>query len=209
MSKAGLDLVVNLVKKDVRVRYMGSALGFLWSLGSPLLTTLTYLVVFKFIFHNPDQKFVLYLVTGIVHWTLFSQLVLQGCDWLYGNSNLIKKIKFDRLLLPIAGTGTVLIFWTISLAVYAIVYAPLGGSISWAMLYYPIVFLGYLSFALGISLILSVMYIKFRDIKYLVEVTMPIMFWLTPIVWQPNNLTSDIAEWLKLNPLTLDRKSVV
>lgn len=203
MSRSGLDLVVNLVRKDIRVRYMGSALGFLWSLGSPLLTTITYLIVFKFIFHNPDPKFVLYLVTGVVHWTLFSQLVLQGCDWLYGNANLIKKIKFDRLLLPIAGASTVLVFWTTSLIVYGIAYVPLGGSMSWSMFFYPVVFLGYLSFGLGISLMLSVMYIKFRDIKHLVEVVMPIMFWLTPIVWQSSALTSDVSSWLKLNPLVL------
>ncbi|TFF33866.1 ABC transporter permease [Pseudomonas sp. RIT623] len=203
MSRANFDLVANLVKKDIRVRYMGSALGFLWSLGSPLLTTLTFLVVFKFIFSNPDPKYVLHLVTGILHWTLFSQLVLQSCDWLYGNGNLIKKINFDRVLLPVAGAGTVLIFWLTSLAVYMAAFLPLGGSLSWSMLYYPIVFIGFLSFALGISLIFSVLYVKLRDIKHLVEVLMPILFWLTPIVWQPEALTSEVRSWIELNPLNV------
>lgn len=203
MSRANFDLVVNLVKKDIRVRYMGSALGFMWSLGSPLLTTLTFLVVFKFIFLNPDPKYVLHLVTGILHWTLFSQLVLQGCDWLYGNGNLIKKINFDRILLPVAGAGTALIFWLTSLAVYALAFLPLGGSLSWSMLYYPIIFVGFLSFSLGISLMLSVFYVNLRDIKHLVEVVMPILFWLTPIVWQPSALTPEVRSWIELNPLNV------
>lgn len=203
MGRAELDLVTNLVKKDVRVRYMGSALGFLWSLGNPALMTLTYLVVFKFIFHNPDPKFILYLVTGIIHWTLFTQLTLQSCDWLYGNSNLIKKIKFPLIILPAAGAGTVLLFWITSLTVYVVAYTPLGGTASLAMIYYPLVLLSYLAFILGIGLMLSVLYIKFRDIKHLVEIAMPVMFWLTPIVWQPSNLTNNMEKWLNFNPLSL------
>lgn len=100
----------NLIRKELQVRYMGSSLGILWSLGSPLVTTLTYFVVFTMIFPSQDPKFPLYLVTGILHWTLVVQIVPQSCDWLINNSGLIRKVWFPRILIPISGLGTVIFF---------------------------------------------------------------------------------------------------
>lgn len=195
------DLVRNLVAKEIKVRYMGTALGFAWSLGNPLLVTLTYFVVFTYIFPSRQDRFVLHLATGMLHWTLFSQTVLMGCDWLMANSSLLKKIWFPRMIVPLSGILGILVFWAAALAVYAALYLPLGGSLSAPLLAYPVVLAAYLAFAFGLGLTVCVVHALFRDLKHLVEVALPLLFWATPIIWSPDTLPEGVRPVMALNPL--------
>lgn len=203
MNFSNFDLILNLVKKDIQIRYMGSSLGFLWSLGNPLITTITYYLVFTSIFPNSDGRFALYLVTGILHWNLVVQLLPQSCEWLTNNSNLLRKIWFPRVLLPLASVCTILIFWSSALIVYLILFKFLGGKIGISLALYPFVLASFIAFLIGCSLIISVLYVNMRDLKYLIEVIMPILFWCTPIIWKVNTLPSHVVFWLNLNPLTV------
>ncbi len=195
------DLVFNLVSKEIKVRYMGAALGFAWSLGNPLLTTLTYLVVFTWIFPTRQDRFVLYLATGMLHWSLFSQVVLMGCEWLTVNSNLLKKIYFPRLIIPISGILTNITFWAAAFIIYCMLYMFLGGHPSAAMLGYLIIWPAYVAFCFGIALVFSVIHALFRDLRHIVDVLLPLLFWLTPIIWAPSTLPPQIRPLLSANPL--------
>ena len=195
------DLVRNLVAKEIKVRYMGTALGFAWSLGNPLLVTLTYFVVFTYIFPSRQDRFVLHLATGMLHWTLFSQTVLMGCDWLMANSSLLKKIWFPRMIVPVSGIFGILVFWVAALAVYAGLYLPLGGPVAPPLLVYPLVLIAYLAFAFGLGLVVCVVHALFRDLKHLVEVALPLLFWATPIIWAPSTLPAGVQPVMALNPL--------
>jgi len=195
------DLVFNLVAKEIKIRYMGAALGFAWSLGNPLVVTLTYYVVFTYILPSNQDRFALHLVTGVIHWMLFSQIILQSSDWLIGNSGLIRKLKFPRILLPLSGSITVSLFWLVAMMVYCILYPMLGGRLSVALLWYPAIIIPYAGAILGLSFTISVLQITHRDIKHMTEVFIPLLFWVTPIVWMTSNLPHSIAEVASLNPL--------
>lgn len=195
------DLVFNLVIKEIKIRYMGAALGFAWSLGNPLVVTLTYYTVFTFILPSNQDRFALHLVTGVVHWMLFSQIILQSSDWLIGNNGLIRKLRFPRILLPLAGAITASTFWLVAMAVYAVLYSFLGGHVSIALAWYPLVLMPYIATIIGLSLAISVLQITHRDIKHVAEVFVPLLFWLTPIVWVTSALPHDIAEIVSFNPL--------
>ncbi len=195
------DLVFNLVSKEIKVRYMGTALGFLWSLGNPLLVTLTYFIVFTFIFPSRQDRFVLHLATGMLHWTLFSQIVLMGCEWLTGNASLLKKIWFPRMIVPVSGILGILSFWAAALLVYAGLYLPLGGRPAPALLAYPLVLASYIAFAFGLGLVVCVVHALFRDLRHLVEVVLPLLFWATPIIWAPATLPAGVRKVMALNPL--------
>lgn len=195
------DLVLNLVTKEIKIRYMGAALGFAWSLGNPLVVTLTYYIVFTYILPSNQDRFALHLVTGVVHWMLFSQVVLQSSDWLIGNNGLIRKLRFPRILLPLSSTITVISFWLVAMAVYAALYTVLGGNVGGALIWYPLVLIPYISTVFGLGLAISVLQITHRDIKHLTEVFVPLLFWLTPIVWVSSTLPQDIAQAVSFNPL--------
>ncbi len=180
---------------------MGTSLGLVWSLFNPAITSLTYLVVFTYIFPGTQDRFALYLVTGVVHWNLFSQVISQGCDWLTGNGHLLKKMYFPRLLAPVSGALTVLSFWLATLGVYALFYAPMGGKASLVLLVYPFVLALFLLFAFGIGLLFSVAQVSYRDIRHIVDALLPLLFWVTPIVWMSQSVPADIYTWLSWNPL--------
>ena len=195
------DLVRNLVAKEIKIRYMGTALGFAWSLGNPLLVTLTYFAVFTYIFPSRQDRFVLHLATGMLHWTLFSQIVLMGCEWMTANASLLKKIWFPRAIVPLSGILGILAFWLAALVVYAALYWPLGGVLSPALLAYPLVFAAYLAFAYGIGLTVCIIHALMRDLRHLVEVVLPLLFWATPIIWAPATLPAGMQPVVALNPL--------
>lgn len=196
------DMVKNLVAKDIKVRYMGAALGFAWSFGNPLMFTLVYLFVFTQIFPTQQPNFALFVVTGVLHWTLFAQTIVQSNDFLVQNVGLIKKIYFPRTLLPLAGTAVTITFWVISLTIYFMLFPVLGGNFGPWLWVYPLVVFAYIAFILGVSFILSVANVQFRDIKHICEVLIQIMFWATPIVYNLQTLPDYVRKWLIFNPLT-------
>ena len=191
----------NLVAKEIKIRYMGAALGFVWSLGNPLVVTLTYYMVFTYILPSNQDRFALHLVTGVVHWMLFSQIILQSSDWLIGNNGLIRKLSFPRILLPLSGALTAGSFWLAAIAVYAALYKFLGGHAGSALLWYPLVLIPYVLMIMGLAIAICVLQITWRDIKHVTEVFVPLLFWLTPIVWVASALPQDIAQVVSFNPL--------
>lgn len=193
--------MLNLIAKEIKVRYMGSVLGFAWSLGNPLVVTVTYYLVFTYILPSNFDRFALHLVTGIIHWMLFSQIILQSSDWLIGNANLIRKLKFPRVILPVSGFLTACTFWVVAVAVYIFLYRFLGGHPSSILMWYPLVLIPFLLMIMGLALAISVLQVTWRDTKHFIEVFVPLLFWLTPVVWVTSHLPRDIAQIVALNPL--------
>jgi len=195
------DIVRNLVAKEIKVRYMGTFLGFVWALGNPLVSIITYFLVFTYILPTGQDRFALHLVTGIFHWVLFAQLVPQSCEWLTNNHHLLQKIRFPRILLPVSATLTVGVFWGVAMLMYCMLFPLLGGVATWALLWYPVILLCFVAMILGVGLLLSVLQVLYRDIKHLADVLVPLLFWLTPIVWVRSNLSADVRAIVVYNPI--------
>lgn len=195
------DLVRNLVAKDIKVRYMGAVLGFIWALVNPLIITVMYLVVFTYIIRVSIPNFALYLVTGMLHWILFSNVVMQSPDLLVSNAGLIKKIYFPRILIPFANLLVNITLWLFAAGAYLLTFALLGGRFSWLQAVYPGYFVLLALFSFGISLVLSILFVHFRDIKHIVEIVIQVLFWSAPIVYMPNLVPAAIMPYFKVNPL--------
>lgn len=195
------DLICNLVAKDIKVRHMGAILGFAWSLGNPLMVTLTYFTVFTYVLPSGQERFALHLVTGVLHWMLLQQIISQSCDWLINNRNLIQKLRFPRILLPVSSALTIIALWGVAMVVYCVLFPVLGGVATQALLWYPVIFVSFVAFVVGIGLALSVLQVFHRDIKHLVDVFVPLLFWLTPIVWVTSELPANIQQIVIYNPV--------
>ena len=195
------DLIANLVRKEVRIRYMGSIAGMGWSLLNPLVITLAYLVVFTYVFRSDLPHFALYLVIGILHWNLMAVVVSESSEMLVSNANILKKIYFPRLAIPVAAFGVNLVFWASNLIVFVLLFGLLGGHLSLVMFLYPLYLALYMLLIFGISLLLASLYVQFRDIKHLVEVFLQLLFWATPVVYSLTQVPDRLKTVLMLNPV--------
>lgn len=197
------DLLRNLVSKDLQIRYQGAVLGFAWSLMNPLMITLMYWIIFTKVFPSSIPNNALFLVTGILHWNLFSVLILQASELMVGNAALLKNLYFPRLLLPFSNLLVNLVLWSMALGIFGGFFPVLGGHWGRVLLLYPLYLLLLLGFSFGIMLTLSVLYVEFRDLKHLVEVMMQLLFWATPIVYPLSQVHSVwLVTVMRLSPLT-------
>ncbi len=198
---AYVDLVRNLVVKEIRVRYMGAWLGFTWSLANPLLTTLTYYAVFTFIMPTGQPRYALYVVVGVVHWGLLSQLVGRSGDWFLDSGPLLRKMRFPHLLVPLASFLAGVSFWLVALAILFACFPLLHGQWHPAMLLYPFYLAALLVFVAGTCLVVTTMQVFFRDTKHLAEVSLGLLFWMTPVVYRIESVPPQVATLIRWNPL--------
>lgn len=198
---AYVDLVRNLVVKEIRIRYMGAWLGFAWSLANPLLTTLVYYVVFTFIMPTGQPRYALYIVAGVVHWGLLTQLVGRSGDWFIDNSALLRKMRFPHLLIPLANFLAGLSFWLVALVIFFALFPLLDGQWHPALLLYPFYLVVFIAMIGGLCLVMAVAQVSFRDTKHLADVTLGILFWMTPIVYRIDGVPAAVGQFIRWNPV--------
>jgi lipopolysaccharide transport system permease protein len=197
------ELLKNLVLKDLKLKYRGSVLGFVWSLATPLLMIGVYTVAFTYILRQRVQGFVFYVMLGILAWTFFVSSATMATGAIVDNAGLVKSVFFPRAILPVATVLfnltqyllTLLVFLPLMLLLYRV---PLGPQ----MLLFP-VFLGLqVLFTIGVALILSTGTAYFRDIRHFLDVALAALFWLTPIVYQADALSPRARTAILLTPMS-------
>ena len=200
---AARELLVNLVVRDVRGQYKRTILGRVWSLVSPLTAMLVYTFVFSFIFRIKPEPgdpsgldvFALWLLCGLLPWTFFSGAVSSSMGSLVGNSGLITKVYFPRMVLPAASVLTVAYNWMFEMLVLTVALL-LVGAFLWPWLPFVILMMVLLAlFATGVGLALSVANVYFRDTQYLLTLVLQVWMYLTPIVY-PISLVGDQSDRL-------------
>jgi ABC-2 type transport system permease protein len=178
------ELLANLVRKELKAKYKNSFLGFLWSLLRPMfLLAVYYIAIGKFL-GTTFRLFPVFLFSGLVAWSLFTD-VLGGCTGsIVGNAGLIKKIYFPRELLPLSVVGAALVNFAMQLAVLAAAVVVFGGSLEgqqpWLL---PLAFLALVVFSTACGLALAAATVSLRDLEHLIEIVLLLWFWLTPIVY--------------------------
>lgn len=196
------ELLKNLIATDLKLKYRGSVLGFLWSLVNPLVMIVVYSVAFTYILPVRVEKFTLFLITGILPWTFFSSAVVTSTVAVIANGNLVKKIHFPRELLPISTVLFNLAQFLLALLVFIPALVFLGAQLTVALVAYPLVLILHVAFTLGLAFVLSAITVFYQDVKHLTEVGLMIAFWMTPIIYDLSLVPEGGRAFLKLNPLT-------
>ena len=192
-----------MVATDFKVRYQNSVLGYLWSLLKPLFLFAILYIVFTYIIPlgKGVEHYPVYLLTGVILWNFFAEATVQGTLSVVMRGDLIRKISIPRYLVVIASACSALINLSLSLIVI-IIFALINGimpSISWLLLI-PLVFELFI-FALGISLFLSALFVKFRDVSYIWEIVMQAGFYATPIIYPLISVPAYLHKWFFINPV--------
>jgi ABC-2 type transport system permease protein len=185
------ELLLNLTRKELKVRYKNSALGFVWSMVNPLLYLVVFYIVFNVFLPAGIPKFHVYLLSGLIPWTLFSNGLFQSTGSVVGNTDLVKKVYFPREFLPLSSIGAAVFHFFLQLGVLAAFLAitrfPLSGM---PLLLIIPALVAELLVVSGMGLLLSAINVKARDTQHFLELALLAWFWLTPIVY-PSAMAAD------------------
>lgn len=198
------DLLYILTMRDIKVRYKQTVLGALWAIIQPLFAMLIFTLFFGRLAGMPSDgiPYPLFAYAALLPWTFFANAVTGSGNSLVGNANLITKIYFPRMIIPIASVASGLLdfFIAFGLLVFLMFYYAVGLSINILMLPVLVVLTSFL--AIGIGMWVSALTVKFRDIRYALPFLIQLGMFATPIIY-PSSLVPEKWRWLlSLNPLT-------
>jgi ABC-2 type transport system permease protein len=183
-SRLRWELLSSLVRKDLKVKYQNSALGFFWSLATPLLLLAVYYVVFGFILRSGVPNFAVYLMAGLLPWNAFSSAVLFGCGSVVNNANLVKKVRFPLTVLPLSSVGYAAVHFLLQMLVFAVFLLVFYRTAFGPQLLLLIPAVGVLLlFSVGMSMLVAALTVRYRDVQHLLEVALLAWFWLNPVIY--------------------------
>ncbi len=195
-------LIYNLVLRDLKVKYKGSALGFLWSLLNPLLMLVVYTVAFQYVIKMRVPNFPIFLLCALLPWSYLTTSLAMGTGAITDNSNLVKKVYFPREVLPLSVVLVNLFHFLLTFAVlipslffFKVTPGP-------ALLFLPVLLLFQTLFVLGLTLMSAALNVYYRDVKHITEVILQLWFWATPIIWSLDMLPEKYQTLAYLNPFT-------
>jgi lipopolysaccharide transport system permease protein len=197
------ELLYFLTLRDLKLRYKQASLGVAWVLLQPLASTVIFTVVFGRLARLPsdDLPYALFALSGLVPWTVFASALGRAASSLVSSANLLGKVYFPRLILPLAAVLSGLVDAAISFALLLGLAAYYGQPLSLAILAVPLFLLMALAAAVGVGLALAALYVRYRDIAYVIPVLTQLWMYASPVVY-PASLFPERWRWLVgLNPM--------
>jgi ABC-2 type transport system permease protein len=198
-------LTFTLAATDFKLRFFGSALGYLWSLVRPLLLFgVLYLVFTKIIrFGAGVEHYPVYLLASLVLFTFFSEATSGGVTSLLDRENLLRKIRFPRLAIPLAVSLHALFNLTLNLIVVFLFVLASGidPRVEWLELPLLVAFLVVLS--TGVTMLVSALHVRFRDVEPIWEVALQLLFYGTPVIYVITTVPESVRELAAMNPLAV------
>lgn len=179
------ELLTGLISKDLKVKYQGSVLGFLWSLANPLVLLAVYSFVFQVVLRSGIPRFGFYLLAGLLVWNFFSGAVGGATGAVVGNAGLVKKVRFPLSVLPLSPVGFAAVHYALQLAMLLVVMTAVGDTAFFGpalFLVLPaLLVIGVL--AVGVSFLVAALNVRYRDTQHIVEIALMAGFWVNPIVY--------------------------
>lgn len=196
------EMLFSMVKRYLRTRYKGSFLGFLWTFINPLLQLVVYFIIFSTVMRINIDKYAMFLFVTLLPWIYFSSSILESTSIIIANSNLIKKIYFPRIILPIsvALSGLVNMVFGFVIVFLALVIFKIHISLSIIMM--PLIVLNEFIFVLGLCILFSALNVYFRDLQHILEIFIMAWFYLTPIIYSITMVPEKYSKLFFLNPMT-------
>ena len=197
------EMIVGLVRRDLRGRYKGSVLGFLWTFVNPLLQLVVYTMVFSVIMKNGIEKYYIYLFVGLVPWIFFSTSVTGGANSILSSKDMVKKIYFPREVLPISvvTSGFINMLFCFIVIFAALFISGIGiNPVAWLCL--PISMIVEYFLALGVAMLASAVTVYFRDLEHILGIVTMIWMYLTPIFYSIDMIPQRLRFVYHINPMS-------
>lgn len=195
------DVLFQLVKQQLILRYRRTVFGYLWTLLNPILMMSVTAVVFASLFKVELKTFAIFLFAGMIPWGFFNSAITQSAGSFINNENLIKKIYLPRILFPLGVAIGLAIDSLLSFVALFLLMLLMGSPFSSALIFIPVAYFLLFCFVLGLALIVSIITVFLRDLQYVMGIAMQALFFLTPIIYKSEELTGKVAWLINLNPL--------
>ena len=197
------QMIFSLVRKDLRGRYKGSVLGFMWTFINPLLQLMVYTIVFSIILRTNIERYYLYLFVALIPWIFFSSSITGGSSSVIAQKDLIKKIYFPRQVIPISYVSSCFVNMLLSFIVIfaVIIFTGTGINLS-AVVTLPLIMLVEYMLALGMSLLASAVTVYFRDLEHILGIVAMAWMYMTPIMYDKSIVPEKLMPFFNLNPMT-------
>ena len=200
--------IFSSIKNEFLSRFARSQLGGLWMVIHPLAQVAIYAFIFSTVLSaklpgiDNRFKYALYLMAGMLAWSLFSELVSRSLTVFVDNGNLLKKMMFPRICLPLIVSGSALVNNLLLFVATVAVFALLGHQPGWNTLWLPVLVVLNVMLGVGLGLLLGVFNVFIRDVGQVIPIVLQFWFWFTPVVYVPATLSERFKYWLFLNPMT-------
>ena len=197
------QMIFSLVKKDLRGRYKGSVLGFLWTFINPLLQLVVYTIVFSLILKTNIERYYLYLFVALIPWIFFSSSITVGSASIVAQKDLIKKIYFPRMVIPISYvTSSFVNMLLCFIVIFAVIIVSGAGINFLALLTLPVIMLVEYILALGMAMLTSAITVYFRDLEHILGIVTMAWMYMTPIMYDKSIVPENLMPIFNLNPMT-------
>lgn len=197
------DLLILLSLRGIKTRYAQSVLGVGWAIVQPIVTTLVFTLVFGRLakVSSDGTPYFLFSLVGMVPWTYFSSTLTESSNSLVVNANLISKVYFPRIILPLSAIISKGLDFVIALTIMAICLLIYGYYPSWEVLFFPVLVAILLTCSLGLGLILSSMAVQYRDVKHAMTFLVQLLLYAAPVVYPTSNVPEQFRAVYAINPM--------
>jgi lipopolysaccharide transport system permease protein len=195
------------ITTELRIKFVRSRLGGLWMILNPLAQVLIFAFVLSAVMSaklpgiNNRFAYAIYLMAGTLGWSLFAEIVNRCLTLFIDSGNILKKLAFPKIALPLIVTGSALVNNVLLFVAILIIFGVLGHLPGPALLWLPLLTAITVALALGLGLALGVLNVFMRDVGQVVPVALQFLYWFTPIVYMANIIPARYRGWLVLNPL--------
>ncbi|HHH9824329.1 TPA: ABC transporter permease [Enterobacter asburiae] len=199
--------ILGNIKREFQSKYRNSLLGITWSILNPLSMIVVYTVIFSQVMRaklpgvDSHYAYSIYICSGILTWGLFSDIVLRAQNVFLDNANLIKKINFPKICLPVTVIGSALVNFAIIFSLFTIFLLISGDFPGFVFLALIPVLIIMMILATGLGIIVGVLNVFFRDVGQFCGIVLQFWFWLTPIIYPFSILPESIRPLMKFNPM--------
>lgn len=197
------DLFVTLAARDVKLRYRQTALGVTWVILQPLLAAAIFTFVFGKVARMPSDgvPYLVFAYAGLLGWTAFNSTLTKSSACIVQNSQLVSKVFFPRIILPLSTVFSTLIDFTVALVVMGVLMATYGIEPGWGVVLLPIWLVLLVVLAVGVGLFTSALMVSYRDLQYAIPVLVQMLLYASPVAYAVSAVPASLRKFYFLNPL--------
>lgn len=198
------ELLYFFVWRDLKVKYKQTFLGALWAIIQPFCTMIVFTIFFGKLAKMPSDgiPYPVFSYSALVPWTYFTTSLSSAGNCLVGNSNLLTKVYFPRVAIPVASVLSGLIDFSIASLLLGVVMVYFQVPITWELIFWPVLVIPLSLLALGLGMLLAALNVRYRDVKYTIPFALSLLMYLTPIIYPLSIVPEKYRFIMSLNPLT-------